>query len=89
MIKFVGMIGLGLIGGLMRGPLFWMVGGFISLIGLWGIRYGCMFREFIYFRSGVRIDLVSFSLVVLRLFITVLIFLRRNGVYGVGGASYY
>jgi len=35
------------------------------------------------------IDLVSFSLVVLSLFVVILIIFSRNGVYGTGSASYF
>lgn len=66
-----------------------MAGGLISLGCVSIIGCGSFFTDLSYYSGGLIIDLVSFSLVVLSLFVVILIIFSRNGVYGTGSASYF
>jgi len=66
-----------------------MAGGLISLGCVGAMRYGSFFTDLSYYSGGLMIDLVSFSLVVLSLFVVILIIFSRNGVYGTGSGTYF
>lgn len=75
--------------GLVVEPGVWIAGGLISLGCVWGVKYGSFFTEGDLYSGGLRIDLVSFSLVILSLFVVSLMIFSSNGVYGSGSANYF
>lgn len=60
---------------------FWLINGVLSVLGVILLFYNLNFTNFIMFSSTLGIDIITYSLVVLRVWVSLLIIYSRFGVY--------
>jgi len=89
MIKFTFILLIGLIRGIASKYIFWILGGLVIIIYIYFSIWGRFFVPHVFLSSGLRFDQISFSLVILSLFIIVLIYYSRNTVYSRRGVWYF
>jgi len=71
------------------GEAFWIIGGFIVLIYVLSTKSALILIDYYQSRESIGLDLVSFSLVILSVFICILILFSSNSIYSSGLFRYF